>query len=161
MTINELGRTAPDNHSGRATRPAQSGRAPGSTPIPSSVLSLLGQAKQTWAEAVLEPRPAEKYRAAHVAALRAAAAVLALRARPAGAARRRPTSAWVLLEGVAPELAEWAAYFADSASRRAAIEAGAWNVVTDRDADDLLRAAGEFIAIVEHAAGALPLGIAS
>jgi hypothetical protein len=161
MTITEFSTTASGNHTTDAARPVLGERGTRVTPIPSSVLSLLGQAKHTWAEAVLEARAAEKYRAAHVAALRAAAAVLALRARPAGAARRRPTSAWVLLEGVAPELAEWAAYFADSASRRAAIEAGSWNVVTDRDADDLLRAAGEFIAIVEHAAGALPLGIAS
>jgi hypothetical protein len=131
------------------------------SPIPASVTALLTQAKRTWAEAVLEPRVAEKYRASHVAALRAAAALLALRARPAAAVRRRPTSAWVLLEGVAPELAEWSAYFADSAQRRAAIEAGSSTVVSERDADDLLRAAGEFIAIVERLVGALPLGVAS
>jgi hypothetical protein len=130
-------------------------------PIPASVSALLGQAKTTWAEAVMEPRAAEKYRDAHVAALRAAAAVLALRARPTSAVRRRPTSAWVLLEGVAPELSEWAAYFADSAPRRAAIEAGSMSAVSERDADDLLRAAGEFIAIVENLAGALSLGVAS
>jgi hypothetical protein len=130
-------------------------------PIPSSVTALLAQAKMTWAEAVLESRPTEKYRASHVAALRAAAAVLALRARPAGAVRRRPTSAWVLLEGIAPELGEWSVYFADSAYRRAAIEAGSSSIVSDRDADDLLRAAGEFIGIVEHMVGALPLGVAS
>lgn len=128
-------------------------------PIPASVTALLAQAKQTWAEAVLEPRAAEKYRLSHVAALRAAAALLALRAQPA--LRRRPTSAWVLLDGVAPELADWSAYFADSAQRRAAIEAGASRIVTERDADDLLRAAGEFIAIVERMVGALPLGVAS
>ncbi len=132
-----------------------------SSPIPASVSALLGQAKTTWAEAVMEPRVPEKYRSAHVAALRAAAAVLALRARPATAVRRRPTSAWVLLDGLAPELAEWSAYFADSARRRAAIEAGSASIVSERDADDLLRAAGEFIAIVEHMSGALPLEVAS
>ncbi|UQX87204.1 SAV_6107 family HEPN domain-containing protein [Jatrophihabitans telluris] len=130
-------------------------------PIPASVLALLGQAKTTWAEAVLEPQPAEKYRAAHVAALRAAAALLALRARPTAVVRRRPTSAWVLLDVVAPELSEWSAYFADSAQRRAAIEAGSHSVVNERDADDLLRAAGEFIAIAERMAGQLPIGLAS
>jgi HEPN superfamily protein len=131
------------------------------SPIPTSVIVLLSQAKTTWAEAVMEPSASEKYRASHVAALRAAAAILALRARPNDGVRRRPTSAWVLLEGVAPELAEWSAYFADSAQRRAAIEGGATTIVNDRDADDLLRAAGEFIAIVERMAGALPLGVAS
>jgi hypothetical protein len=130
-------------------------------PIPSSVSALLGQARTTWAEAVLEPRAAEKYRSAHVAALRAAAALLAMRARPAAAMRRRPTSAWVLLDQLAPELAEWSAYFADSAIRRAAIEAGSVTAVTDRDADDLLRAAGEFIAIVDRMVGVLQLSAAS
>jgi hypothetical protein len=67
----------------------------------------------------------------------------------------------VLLEAVAPELAEWTVYFADSAQRRAAIEAGATSVVSERDADDLLRAAGEFIAIAERMVGGLVLGVAS
>ncbi|HEY2044060.1 MAG TPA: SAV_6107 family HEPN domain-containing protein [Jatrophihabitans sp.] len=129
--------------------------------IPASVGSLLTQAKTSWAEAALSTRSSAKYREAHLAALRAAAAVLALRARPGGALRRRPTSAWVLLDSIAPELGEWSAYFADSANRRAAIEAGSVSVVSERDADDLLRAAGEFIAIVERMAGALPLGVAS
>ena len=132
-----------------------------SSPIPGSVASLLSQARRTWAEAVLEPQPAEKYRGAHVAALRAAASVLALRARPAVTGSRRPTSAWVLLDRLAPELSEWTAYFSDSARRRAAIEAGSLSVVSERDADDLLRAAGEFIAIVERMAGMLSLGVAS
>ncbi|HEX8079706.1 MAG TPA: SAV_6107 family HEPN domain-containing protein [Jatrophihabitans sp.] len=131
------------------------------SPLPASVGSLLSQAKTTWAEAVLEPRATEKYRSAHVAALRAAATVLALRARPVASNRRRPTSAWVLLAAVAPELAEWTVYFADSARRRAAIEAGVMTVVSERDADDLLRAAGEFIGIVERMVGAPALGVAS
>jgi hypothetical protein len=132
-----------------------------SSPLPASVGSLLSQAKTTWAEAVLEPSATEKYRSAHIAALRAAAAVLALRARPVSASRRRPTSAWVLLEAVAPELTDWTVYFADSAHRRAAIEAGALSVVSERDADDLLRAAGEFIAIVERMIGLLVFEVAS
>jgi hypothetical protein len=132
-----------------------------SVPAPANVTALLTQARTTWAEAVLEPAVAEKYRLAHVAALRGAAAVLALRARPAAAARRRPTSAWVLLDSVAPELGDWSAYFADSAQRRAAIEAGSASVVSERDADDLLRAAGEFIAIVEKVAGVLSFRLAS
>ena len=131
------------------------------SPIPGSVSSLLSQARQIWAEAVLETRPAEKYRGAHVAALRAAASLLALKARPAVTSSKRPTSAWVLLDRLAPELSEWSAYFSDSAQRRAAIEAGSISVVSERDADDLLRAAGEFISIVERMAGMLSLGVAS
>jgi hypothetical protein len=132
-----------------------------SRPIPTSVAALLSQAKTTWAQAALESRAAEKYRESHVAALRAAAAVLALRARPADSARRRPTSAWVLLDGVAPELAEWSGYFADSAIRRAAIDAGSASVVSERDADDLLRATGEFIALVERMVETLALRLVS
>jgi hypothetical protein len=74
---------------------------------------------------------------------------------------RRPTSAWVLLDRLAPELSEWSAYFSDSARRRAAIEAGSVSVVSERDADDLLRAAGEFISMVERMAGMLSLDAAS
>jgi hypothetical protein len=118
-------------------------------PVPSSAILLLAQAKQNWAAAALERGVAEKYRVGHIAALRAAAAVLARRARPS-VSRQRPTSVWVLLDSVAPELADWAVYFADSARRRAAIEAGAFDIVSEREADDLMRAVGEFIAIVER-----------
>lgn len=117
-------------------------------PVPPSAFVLLEQARTAWAEAALEPSAAEKYRASHVAALRGAAALLATRAR--STPRHRPMSAWVLLERVAPELSDWSAYFSDSARRRAAIEAGVTSIVTDRDADDLMRAAGEFIAIVDR-----------
>ena len=54
---------------------------------------------------------------------------------------------------VAPELNEWAAYFAAGAARRAAAEAGIPRVVSAREADDLLRAAEQFTAVVEVALG--------
>ncbi len=96
----------------------------------------------------------QRYATAHLAALRAAAAVLAARARPAvGPRRRRPTSVWVLLASVAPELNEWAAFFAVGASKRAAAEAGIPRVVTAREADDLLRDAERFLAVVETTLG--------
>lgn len=95
-------------------------------------------------------RPAQRYALAHLAALRAAAAVLACRARPARGRRSRPTSAWVLLAAVAPELAEWAGFFAAGASKRAAAEAGL-PAVTAREADDLLRDAQTFLHVVEGA----------
>jgi hypothetical protein len=59
----------------------------------------------------------------------------------------------VLLPQVAPEFAEWAAYFADGASKRAAVEAGIPRVVTAADADGLLRSAETFVAAVELAVG--------
>jgi hypothetical protein len=95
-----------------------------------------------------------RYATAHLAALRAAAAVLAARARPSAPTRRsRVTSAWSLLVMVAPEFSEWAGYFALGASKRAAAEAGIPRVVSAREADDLLRAAEHFVTVVENALG--------
>ncbi len=91
-----------------------------------------------------------RYATAHLAALRAAAAVLAGRAIPARNGRRsKVTSVWVLLVQVAPELTEWAAHFAATSSKRAAAEAGIPRVVTDREADDIVRTAEQFLTVVE------------
>jgi L-fucose isomerase-like protein len=67
--------------------------------------------------------------------------------------RTRPTSAWVLLAAVAPELAEWAAFFAAGAAKRAAAEAGLPSAVTPREADDLVRDVEAFLAMVEGSLG--------
>lgn len=115
---------------------------------------LLVIARQGLAEAARTRPDGLRYATAHLAALRAAAAVLAARARPAAPARRnRVTSVWSLLVLVAPEFGEWASYFALGATKRAAAEAGIPRVVSAREADDLLRAAEQFIAVVEHALG--------
>lgn len=95
-----------------------------------------------------------RYATAHLAALRAAAAMLADRAVPAPSNRRgRVTSVWSLLVLVAPELGDWASFFAAGASKRAAAEAGIPHIVTAREADDLLRAAEQFIGVVDVALG--------
>jgi hypothetical protein len=114
-------------------------------------VTLATQAAQMLAEAQAWVDADERFRLSHVAALRTAAALFADRARPA--VRRRPTNAWVLLAQVAPELSDWASYFAAGAAKRAAIEAGARKVVTQREADDLARAAAEFLAMVELSLG--------
>jgi hypothetical protein len=117
--------------------------------------TLLALARRGLVEASSTDRPGERYATAHLAALRAAAAVLACRARPAaGPTRRsRPTSAWVLLAAVTPELGEWAAFFAAGARKRAAAEAGLPTAVTPREADDLVRDAETFLAVVETTLG--------
>ena len=92
--------------------------------------------------------PGQRYALAHLAALRAAAAVLASRARLGDSGR--PRSAWVLLAKVAPELSEWAQFFAAGARKRAAAEAGIAGVVTPREADDQLRDAEAFLSTVEQ-----------
>ncbi|MDQ1748380.1 MAG: hypothetical protein QOD07_2643 [Frankiaceae bacterium] len=119
-------------------------------------LRLLAAARTALREADRAETPAERFATAHLAALRAAAAVLADRARPSDARVRRPTSAWVLLTAVAPELGEWAAYFAAGADKRAAALAGLRTAVTAREADDLLRDARTFLALVETTLGLLP-----
>lgn len=115
-------------------------------PMPVAALDLLATARHGLSEAALAASPAERYAAAHLAALRSAAAVLAVRARPVGRASQR--NAWVLLAQAAPDLAEWAAFFAAGAGKRAAAEAGLTSAVTAREADDLLRDAETFLELV-------------
>lgn len=127
---------------------------------PGSVFVLFERARGVLAEAAMTDDQDERFRLAHLAALRTAAAVLADRGRPASA-RRRLISAWELIESVAPEYADWARYFAAGASSRAAIEAGAIGVVTAREADDLLRSARSFLDVVQARFGLLAPLLAS
>ena len=120
---------------------------PVAAPTPRAALALLRQAAEGLAEAHRRPEPLMRYPAAYLAALRAGAAVLALRARPAPK-RRGSRSVWMLLGDVAPELAEWAAYFASCSATRAAAEAGIERLVSTRDADDLLRQSEQFLDLV-------------
>lgn len=121
-----------------------------------AALRLLLASRAALREAERATSPAERYATAHLCALRAAAAVLAARAQPSTGRSRRPTSAWVLLRGVAPELQEWADYFAAGAAKRAAALAGLRTAVTAREADDLLRDAATFLALAETILGVLP-----
>ena len=124
-------------------------------PLPPAARQLLGQASRALTEAAASADARQRYATAHLGALRAAAAVLAARTRPE-AGRRRPRSAWVLLGQVAPELGEWATFFAAGAAKRAAAEAGLSRAVTDREADDLVRDVRVFLAVVESALGSTP-----
>jgi hypothetical protein len=135
-----------------STGPAQALPMPRS--VPGSVLSLLRTARQGLAEAEAETDAGTRYIGAHLAALRAAAAIVAARGEPGtGARRRRPRSVWELLPQVEPALAEWAAFFAASAAKRAAAEAGLPRAATAREADDLLRDASTFLMVAERAVG--------
>lgn len=120
-------------------------------------LRVLATARAALADATVAVVPTERYAAAHLAALRGAAAVLAARTHPADGGSRRPTSAWRLLAEVTPELAEWAGYFASGAGKRAAAQAGLRSAVSGREADDLLRDATIFLSLVETTVGVLPL----
>jgi hypothetical protein len=122
--------------------------------------ALLDQARRMVAESAASVDTGERFRWAHLAALRIAAAVLAERGRPARA-RRRLMSVWVLLDTVAPEFGAQAAFFAAGAPVRSAIEAGMPGAVTARQADEQLRAADEFLAVVEDSLGLLAAPLAS
>lgn len=114
--------------------------------------SQLARARSGLVEAALATSASERYVAAHLAALRAAAAILAVKTRPANR-RGAPPSVWTVLATVAPELHEWATFFAAGAGRRADAEAGIPGAVGAREADDLLRDAETFLALVETTLG--------
>lgn len=136
-----------------ATARAKSGH-PAKVAVPANMLphrspaELLALAQLGLTEAAHTEADGLRYATAHLAALRAAAALLAARARPEPRRRNRLTSVWALLTSVAPEMGEWAAFFAAGASKRAAAEAGIPRAVTTREADDLTRAAEEFVEVV-------------
>lgn len=123
--------------------------------LPAATHSYLMRATSSLREAVVAPDVPTRYACAHVAALQAAAALLAARAHPSPA-RRRQKNAWILLAEVAPEFTEWATFFAAGAGKRAAAEAGLSRAVSEREADDLVRDADRFLAVVESSLGLMP-----
>jgi len=122
-------------------------------PVSGAAISLLERARQGLSEACDEHEPAARYVAAHLAGLRAAAAVLAVRGRADGHRSPRLRSVWEVLPRVAPELTEWAAFFSAGAPIRAAVEAGRTSLIDSRAADDLLRDAETFARIVTELLG--------
>jgi hypothetical protein len=121
--------------------------SPNHPAAPETPLGLLAQAEAGLMAAELEDDPAERFAATYLAALRGAAALLALRGRP-HRGRARPMSVWTLLSSVAPELREWAAFFASCSATRASVQAGITRAVSTRSADDLVRQAGQFLELV-------------
>jgi hypothetical protein len=115
--------------------------------LPAATHSYLERAAESLREAITSTGAPERYAHAHVSALRATAALLAARAQPMPSRRTRQKNAWVLLAEVAPELGEWAAFFAAGAG------AGSRRAVTEREADDLVRDADRFLALVETSLG--------
>ncbi len=101
-------------------------------PLPQTAVDLLRRADGELLAAQFSAAPDETFTHAHLAALRAAAAVLAVRGRPTG--RRAPRTVWDMLAAVAPEAADWSTYFAAGAPVRRAIDAGRFDAV-DADAE--------------------------
>ena len=124
--------------------------------LPATTHSYLERSAASLREAIVATEVPTRYACAHVAALRATAALLSARAHPAPTRRKPQKNAWVLLAEVAPELSEWAGFFASGAAKRAAAETGSSRAVTSREADDLIREADRFLAVVERTLGLAP-----
>jgi len=91
-------------------------------PLPDAVLDLLARSEAELVASTVASDPAETFLHAHLAALRAGAALVQARGRPGPRSRAR--TVWDMVTRVAPELADFAAYFAGNAATRSAVEAG-------------------------------------
>ncbi|MFV2176386.1 SAV_6107 family HEPN domain-containing protein [Actinomadura sp. LOL_011] len=141
-------------HSAALSGPLSPRRRPRPAPRPAhTAVGQLQAARTGLAEAAEATTPAVRYVCAHLAALRAAAAVLASREPVETHRRGRPRSVWVLLPEAEPALREWAAFFAAGADKRAAAEAGLPRAVTVREAEGLLHDAEIFVSLVEDSLG--------
>ena len=121
-------------------------------PVPDSALDLLARSDAELVAATLASAPDETLLHAHLAALRAGAALVQVRGRPGG--RPAPRTVWDMVTVLAPELAAWAAFFADNAGTRSAVEAGRGDLVDGRRAERALAAAEDFQTAVRAVIGA-------
>jgi len=115
---------------------------PGAGAVAPDVARLLARADAELVAAGLTADPAERFVHAHLGALRAAAAVVALRGRPSPRSRAR--SVWDMLALVEPGLSAWSVYFAGGARVRAAVDAGRFDAVEARQADEIMACAEDF-----------------
>ena len=121
-------------HKTRGVRPA---------PLPFATAQLLRRADAELLAARFTAEPDEQFVHAHLAALRAAAALVAAWGAPTR--RGGPRAVWDLLARTAPEFEKWTAYFASGAQARADIEAGVEDVVTADRAGEVLATAEDFV----------------
>ena len=127
------------------SRTAGTGSVSGAFAGPQSTraVELLRRADAELVAARLSPEAWELFTHAHLAALRAGAAVVA--ARTAGPGRKALRTVWELLDTVAPELAAWSTYFADAAPLRSAIDAGRFEELSPGRAEQALFWAEDFV----------------
>ena len=111
-------------------------------PVPPAALELLARSDAELVAAQLAGTPEEQFLHAHLAALRAGAALLQVTGRPGG--RARPRTVWDMVAAVVPELTPWTVFFAAGATIRSAVEAGRDGVVDDARAERTLAAAEDF-----------------
>lgn len=109
-----------------------------------TVPDLLARAREGLGLAAAATTPDERFEQAHLAALRAAAALLAGAGLYPPGRREQSRSVWERLPDLDPDLAEVAGAFASSARRRYAIEQGREGA-TPEQADTLLTQARAFV----------------
>ncbi len=117
--------------------------------VPPQSAELLGRADAELIAAQFSGEPWEMFSHAHLAALRAGAALVAARGRPTG--RGAPRTVWGMLDVVAPELHVLSALFAQSATLRSAVDAGRFELVTAARAERALCAAEDLVDAVRDA----------
>ena len=118
-----------------------------------SALALLESARHGLAAGKRDTSAASRYVAAHLAALRTAAAVVAARPDPGtGGRRKQPQSVWELLPRVEPAFSGWAAYFA-AAGKRRTTGTRRRRQASPREADRLVRSAEAFVSLAEDTLG--------
>lgn len=135
-------------------------------PSAASTLELVERARADLLEACHSRDVAERYRQSRLGAMRAAAALVSARSRDPRTSG--PQSLWDLVPAVAPELTEWAEFFAVATAqpdhfastdrpahsdRPAPTHQPGRPAVTAREADDLLRQAETFIGLVCRSLG--------
>ena len=111
-------------------------------PLSPEARRLVERSEVELAAAALCTDPGDEFRHAHLAAVRAAAAVLEVTGRPGG--RPAPRTVWDMLHAAVPELGPWARFFAAGAPLRAALEAGRAEVAPSRAAE-LRESAEDFL----------------
>lgn len=125
---------------------------------------LLLRAEAELNQVTAESGPDSGFLHAHMAALRAAAAIVqgAGPVTPARS-RRRVRSVWEQLGEVSPTWQAWAGHFAQHASMRAAIESGRPSGLTSGEAEEAITAATDFVALARAAVAAAdaPMRLAS
>lgn len=129
-------------------------------PLTTAALDLLARSEDELLTALRSDDVAERYVHAHLSALRAGAALVAVHGRPTTGRRGGgPRSVWEMLPALDPGLQDWADRFGATAAVRSAVEAGRTGAVDTAAADDLLADAERFHRVVELKLGlsALPL----
>lgn len=127
--------------------PAAGPRRTFAPPRSGRVDAALMDARRCLSDAMRSAGSAERFVAAHLAALRAATALLGTYPNPT-APRRRSASVWAQLDRVAPEFTGWTTYFAAGSAKRRAAEAGITRLVTAAEADEWTRRAAQFVEVV-------------